>query len=206
MVPLSQSNQHPIHCSQCDHDTNSLPICSQCGRILDLPESLNFFEILSTEPHWILNRVELKKRFLTLSALVHPDRFEALGPPSNAYALRWSTALNRAYQTLRNSDECTRYFLSLMGLAPDKAGAAIPADLAEAYFDVQDGSRDSMVAFGVTLENEVGLIEIASLAAADRWTQSPDPQILIQVLKNFTRKRFLQSMKNDLNKHLELKR
>src|SRR3989338_6185923 len=101
----------PERCARCQNDSVALPTCSQCQRLLDIPLGLNHFQVMGLLPHWLIDEGQLRDRFLSLTSEVHPDRFEAAGFPDSAYALRWTTALNRAYAVLRHRLDRTRYFL-----------------------------------------------------------------------------------------------
>ena len=172
--------------------------------LIDLPEGLSHFEVLSLSPHWRIDPDTLKKKFLELSALVHPDRYDALGPPESLYALRWSTAVNRAYQTLRDPEECTRYFLKVNGVDTDKIQGGTPTDLAEEYFEAQDGPQPQLISFRNRLEDQLKTCEATSQSLAKQWPSPNDRRILSELKDNFVRSRYIRSMLTDLNKHLEV--
>lgn len=151
--------------------------------------------------HWQMDSASLKKRFLELTAQVHPDRFDANGPPQSHYALRWSIAVNRAYQTLRDPEERTRYFLKLQGLDTDLGHT--PTDLAEEYFDVQEGPRSQLVEFRTRLEKVLAECESTSEQLSKYWPGPEGQKVLTDLHANFVRSRYIRSMLNDLEKKLE---
>lgn len=153
-------------------------------------------------PAWVIDETDLKSRFLRLAALVHPDRYEVAGPPDSVNALRWATALNRAYQTLRDPGERTAYFLEINGFRISEKGTPVPTDLAEAYFDAQDGDDSVLSAFKSRLEELLSESEEMWLALGRKWNGS-GIEILDALLKNTIRIRYLKSMLNDLNSRRE---
>lgn len=205
---LSNSNRPIFACSRCETKGESFPLCSGCHRILDLSDPLNYFELFSLAPHWRINSEELRRQFLELSGLTHPDRYEALGPPDKGYALRWSTAVNRAYQTLRDPEARTRYFLLIRGCDPDKAspmGTAEIADFAERYFEAQDGPPERLLEFKAILDKELSECEKTTNGLATQWKGAGDLQTISLLADNFRRSRTFQSMLVDLQKQLESK-
>ncbi|MFM8313403.1 MAG: hypothetical protein ACKOA8_03890, partial [Deltaproteobacteria bacterium] len=86
-----------------------------------------------------LDESALRSKYYELSKQLHPDRFSNAPHPAPQYALRWTTALNRAYQCLKNKSERTLYLIEkCLPKSTTAAKKAIPTDLAEAYFEIQD--------------------------------------------------------------------
>lgn len=78
---------------------------------------------------------ELKQKFLTLSAKVHPDRFHQAAEPERNEADTRYAELNRAYQTLSSSRDRLRHLLALeRGKAPEDIQQT-PADLMDLFFE-----------------------------------------------------------------------
>ncbi len=128
-------------CDRCGSESRALPFCA-CGALKDLPGGVSHFAVLGFPESWRLDENTLRERFYELSKKTHPDRYGQAAPQDAMHALRWSTAVNRAYQTLREPEKRARYLLELKGKADKKD--AIPFDLAETYFEIQD-SEDPKV-------------------------------------------------------------
>ena len=87
----------------------------------------------------LLDEKELRAKFHERSWKLHPDRYATAQPPEPFFAQRWATALNKAFQTLREREELAMYVVETFGtpeLAASKAN--VPSELAERYFDLQD--------------------------------------------------------------------
>jgi DnaJ-domain-containing protein 1 len=96
----------------------------------------DFFVILD-EPHrpW-LDPDLLKKKFLNLSAEVHPDRVHSASEEEKRSADRRYAELNQAYNHLRRPKERLQHLLELeTGNKPAQV-QQIPADLMEFFVDV----------------------------------------------------------------------
>ncbi|KAI8817225.1 HSCB C-terminal oligomerization domain-containing protein [Fimicolochytrium jonesii] len=65
----------------------------------------------------------LKKRFLELQRVVHPDGFAGKSKTERLCAAQQSTFINKAYQTLRDPLARAKYLLSLHGIAVDSEAA-----------------------------------------------------------------------------------
>jgi DnaJ-domain-containing protein 1 len=96
----------------------------------------DFFALLA-EPHrpW-LDQDLLKKKFLNLSAEVHPDRVHSAGEVEKRSAEHRYAELNEAYNHLRRHKERLQHLLELeTGVKPAQV-QQIPADLTEFFVDV----------------------------------------------------------------------
>lgn len=92
--------------------------------LFDLPERLE------------LDREDLDARYHALARAHHPDRFAARGPEAQAEAAERMELVNRAYRTLKDPFERTRYVLAAHGA--DLSRAQVPAALAEEYFELRE--------------------------------------------------------------------
>lgn len=210
----SQCNQPKSVCWKCGADALTLPMCAtcgDCGALQDLPDSLDHFTILGVPRTLQIEDSMIRERFYELSKTLHPDRFVNSSASEQASSLRWTTALNRAHQCLRDRIARSRYLLEIHGVSPDKNPGQPPLDLAEAYFEHQEllesGGTDSMRLFETGLkhkleDNERQWHEIALL-----WAGQEDKKSLLDGLKhNIVTHRFLTSMQSDLEKKFGKKR
>ena len=160
VVVVLHSPSKTIKCWSCTQQTTPLLFCESCQSILDYPVdlSLSHFDIFKITEHLLIDETELRTKFYHLSKQVHPDRFTMAVHPAPLYALRWSTALNRAYQTLKNPQDRTHLVIErYIGHSDALAKAAIPTDLAESYFEIQDllseGQVEPILNFNKELES-----------------------------------------------------
>lgn len=133
----------------------------------------------------------LRDAFYSLSRKLHPDRFALAPEEVQARALRWTTALNRAYQALRDPDLRSRYLLDLHGSA--ESGVHVPAELAEAYFEAED-----LGAFREALLARLSEAESDWRRLASEWSV----ERVAELREIVDRKRYLSSMLKDLEAKL----
>lgn len=80
-----------------------LIICQDCGQLRSALTSFNYFDLLvKGKKSFDLNLPRLKKVYLSLQMLLHPDRFSDQNVDIAAKAAFWSAFVNKAYETLRN--------------------------------------------------------------------------------------------------------
>ena len=111
---------------------------SPSNTLQPLPSGLNYFEVLGVPSRLVLDLDTLSQRYYELARKYHPDRYSMQPAPIPQYALQWTTALNRAFQTLKDPISRTEYVIELSGASTAEKSAKVPLDLAEAYFELQD--------------------------------------------------------------------
>ena len=121
-------------------------VCPRCGAPQPVSPGDDYFSLLGVERGFRQDAGELERRFYDISRTLHPDRFAA-GPDSKwkVISVERMSAVNRAYQTLTKADRLREYLLELEGVtkaskaaAGEKGKAALPAELAEEWFELQD--------------------------------------------------------------------
>ena len=82
---------------------------------------MNYFEIFSLEEKFTINVDQLAERFQTIQKSIHPDRFTHASSQEKSIAVKKSTAVNDAYQTLKNPIKRAEYLLKMRGIEiPDE--------------------------------------------------------------------------------------
>lgn len=183
------------------------PVCPACGSLVDLPENLSHFEVLGISENLKLDAQFLRDQFYSLSKRTHPDRYATKDARSALAAARWSTAVNRAYQTLKNPESRALYLLERANLPNQQSG--VPLELAETYFELQDllaepGGQESLSRFDKEISKKLTELENQWPVLEAEWEKTEDKKkILEEVAKHFTLRRFLHSMLSDLRKKAE---
>ncbi|MGE0707851.1 MAG: Fe-S protein assembly co-chaperone HscB [Planctomycetota bacterium] len=91
-------------------------LCEGCGELLrDPPGGLSPFARFGLAPAFALDEAELERRYLDLSRRLHPDRALRRGAAQQTRALLLSSALNEAYQVLRDPRRRAEALLRLEG-------------------------------------------------------------------------------------------
>ncbi|MCO4799768.1 MAG: co-chaperone HscB [Colwelliaceae bacterium] len=77
---------------------------------------MNYFEIFGLEEKFSVDLDQLTERFQAIQKSVHPDRFAHASSQEQLLAVKKSTAVNDAYQTLKKPIKRAEYILSLRGV------------------------------------------------------------------------------------------
>ncbi len=78
-----------------------------------VPSSVNYFELFQLPAEFSLDLVDLKKRYLRLQSVVHPDKQAHRSDRERRLALQHATQINDAYQTLKSPLLRAKYLLEL---------------------------------------------------------------------------------------------
>ncbi|HEY9854124.1 MAG TPA: Fe-S protein assembly co-chaperone HscB, partial [Stenomitos sp.] len=101
-----------------------------------MPGEPSYFDLFDLPERLELDRQDLDARYHALARAHHPDRFVTKGPAAQSEAAERMERINRAYRTLKDPWERTRYVLSAHGA--DLSRAQVPVALAEEYFEIQE--------------------------------------------------------------------
>jgi DnaJ-domain-containing protein 1 len=94
---------------------------------------MDYFTLLGFDRTPWLDPADVHKRFLELSAAVHPDRVHHLGAAEKAEANRRFAELNKAATTLKDHKERLHHLIALETGATPAATQNIPNDLIELF-------------------------------------------------------------------------
>lgn len=209
-VVVLHSQSKKINCWKCVQETLAGVFCEHCQAILDIPADSppSPFEILDLKETLLINEEELRAKFYVLSKKLHPDRFATSPPPAPQYALRWTTALNRAYKTLKSKEERTQWFIEKhLGTSSGEKKSAIPTDLAETYFEIQDllseGNLEPLLVFKTELESQLSKSQAQWAELAIRFDAAQEKLPVAQALRaHKNREKYLRSMLSDLERRM----
>lgn len=196
----SPSNSY--ECTKCSKISETIPCCSHCKVILEPTSQPSFFALFGLQPCLTLDANQLQKKYYDLSKLSHPDKFGLEDSIERQWALRWSTWINKGYQTLRDSDSRIEYLLSLFGKYPGNFPKTPPKDLVEMYFELQEllveGDLSPLNAFLVKLDQEEKRVETQWTDLQKRWSESIHKEAFIEEITNLlVLQKYLNSMKSD---------
>lgn len=165
----------------------------------------DYFSIFDLKPQLQIDSDALQKKFYELSKKYHPDRYVAAGTREAGFALRWSTLVNKAYQTLRDDHLRSLYLLELYHVPEDKT-SAVPLDLAETYFELQEAlaenNREPLVRFKSELEAKTSHLRKEWQNLANQWPSTGSEIVLKKLQTLLNEQRYLKSMLADVEKKL----
>lgn len=131
----------------------------------------DYFSVLAEPRRPWLDPESLKKKFLTLSAAVHPDRVHNSGEEEKNAAQRRYTELNQAYNHLRNPKERLQHLLELeTGTKPQQV-QEVPADLMEFFFQVGQLFKQTDLFLAEKAKTSSPLLQVQLFETAQDWTE-----------------------------------
>ncbi len=77
---------------------------------------VNYFQLFGLEVQFTIDLTRLSTLYQTLQKKVHPDRFAHASSQEQMLAVKKSTLINDAYQTLKNPLKRAQYLLELRGV------------------------------------------------------------------------------------------
>lgn len=101
--------------------------CSTCGAVQG-PGSVDHFSRLGLKPTYEIDMDELERQYFGFQRRLHPDRFAAKSPKERALSQQQATALNEAYETLKDPLKRAAYLLGLLGRKVDLTACGTISD------------------------------------------------------------------------------
>jgi molecular chaperone HscB len=141
--------------------------CSTCGAVQP-PGNTDHFTRLGLRRSYALDPAELDRQYFGFQRRLHPDRFAMRTPKERALSQQQATALNEAYEALKDPLKRAAYLLRLAGRTVDIEQAATVADpellmeameMREALADAD--TLDEVAVLAAQAETEVSLCETA---------------------------------------------
>ena len=209
-----------VQCPSCARPQEPCLVCPDCGS--PIGAELDSFAALGLPRRLAIDPPQLERIYHELGRRLHPDRFASSSEPVRQASLRATALLTRSYRTLRDPVSRGLYWLELNGEKLAENNKAVPSEIADLVFEVQeqlaelrqaaaaDGaeSRDLAERIGARLE-ELN----ASMSAAQReldrnftdWDQGKaDRSALISELKaTLSRIAYLRTLIRDVDRELE---
>src|SRR5437870_4494910 len=101
MNTVPTSAEAPLVCWNCHERTLGTVFCSSCGKLLELPQGIDYFALFEMPRRLWIDMSSLEQKFLQLSWKLHPDNFVNASEQERELSLERSSELNDAYRTLR---------------------------------------------------------------------------------------------------------
>jgi molecular chaperone HscB len=128
-----------LECPHCHQKVGAAEFCSNCKKILPVPETESLYEVLGMDRETlVIDLADLERRFFELSKKFHPDRFASKSPEEVQISHDRSSAINNAYRTLKNPISRAKYFVEKELGSIEEKSASVPMDMADMFFEVQD--------------------------------------------------------------------
>ncbi len=166
MTPVPTSAQPPLVCWNCHERTLGTHFCSSCGKLLQLPQGIDYFALFEMQRKLWIEMSQLEQKFLQLSWKLHPDNFVNATEQERELSLKRSSELNDAYRTLRDPVARVEYLLAIEGERKEgEKKQQAPPELLEEVFELNE-SLDELREARTSGEDLAGLK--ARLEAAEK--------------------------------------
>jgi molecular chaperone HscB len=218
----------PLVCWSCHERTLGTHFCASCGKLLQSPRQLDYFELFEMPRKLWIEMNGLEQKFLQLSWKLHPDNFVNASEEERELSLRRSSELNDAYRVLREPVARVEYLLGLEGKRKEgEHKQQAPPELLEEVFELNeslDELREAKTAggdlgslrarleaaqknFGEKLAEVDSELQIAARqwdAAIDARASDADRDaIMVRLNELLNRRSYIRNLVTNVQKELE---
>jgi molecular chaperone HscB len=138
-TPFKSMVDPPLVCWSCHERALGTHFCSSCGKLLQLPKQIDYFELFEMPRKLWIEMGSLEQKFLQLSWKLHPDNFVNATPQEQELSLKRSSELNDAYRVLRDPIARVEYLLGLEGMRKEgEHKQQAPPELLEEVFELNE--------------------------------------------------------------------
>jgi molecular chaperone HscB len=135
----STTTNPPLVCWNCHERTLGTHFCSGCGKLLQLPQAVDYFALFEMPRELWIEMSGLEQKFLHLSWKLHPDNFVNATETERELSLKRSSELNDAYRTLRDPVGRVEYLLGIEGARKEgEHKQQAPPELLEEVFELNE--------------------------------------------------------------------
>ncbi|CAO3613661.1 unnamed protein product [Cunninghamella blakesleeana] len=167
-------------CWKCDHLASRAAVSCEnvdCGAIQPTVPELNFYELLKAgtgenkiTPTFDIELGPLKRQFLKLQQVAHPDSYSNATEREHKYAEIQSSLLNKAYHTLKDPLARAQYLLAQKGVEIDESESlhnpALLMEVMEVREELEEATTNDDVEI-IKNENDEKIKEtVANLSSA----------------------------------------
>jgi molecular chaperone HscB len=139
MTAPAASTNPPLVCWSCHERTLGTHFCSSCGKLQQIPQSLDYFSIFELPKKLWIEMDSLERKFLQLSWKLHPDNFVNASETERELSLKQSSELNDAYRVLRDPVARVEYLLNIEGMRKEgEHKQQAPPELLEEVFELNE--------------------------------------------------------------------
>src|SRR6266850_3486924 len=139
MTAPSTAMNPPLICWNCHERTLGTHFCSRCGKLLQLPQAVDYFTLFEMPRKLWIEMSGLEQKFLRLSWKLHPDNFVNATERERELSLKHSSEVNDAYRTLRDPVSRVEYLLGIEGTRKEgEHKQQAPPELLEEVFELNE--------------------------------------------------------------------
>jgi molecular chaperone HscB len=139
MTASPSTTNPPLVCWNCHERTLGTHFCSSCGKLLQLPQAVDYFALFEMSRKLWIEMGALEQKFLQLSWKLHPDNYVNATEQERDLSLKRSSELNDAYRTLRDPIARVEYLLAIEGARKEgEKKQQAPPELLEEVFELNE--------------------------------------------------------------------
>jgi molecular chaperone HscB len=221
----STTTNPPLVCWNCHERTLGTHFCSGCGKLQQIPQSLDYFALFEMPKELWIEMDSLEKKFLQLSWKLHPDNFVNATELERELSLKRSSELNDAYRTLRDPVGRVEYLLGIEGARKEgEHKQQAPPELLEEVFELNeslDELREAKVSGGdlaalksrlefadKSFQEKLGEVDAQLQAAAREWDaalqadSATRKKIMAQLNELLNRRSYIRNLVTNVQKEL----
>jgi molecular chaperone HscB len=227
MTASTTSTNSPLVCWSCHERSLGTHFCSSCGKLQQIPQSVDYFSIFELPKKLWIEMGSLEKKFLQLSWKLHPDNFVNASETERELSLKQSSELNDAYRVLRDPVARVEYLLGIEGMRKEgEHKQQAPPELLEEVFELNeslDELREAKAAAGdltalkarlVTAEKnfqeKLGEVDAQLQTTAREWDAAVDASseevsrktIMSRMNEHLNRRAYIRNLVTNVQKEL----
>jgi molecular chaperone HscB len=225
MSTVPTSTNPPLVCWNCHERTLGTHFCSGCGKLLQLPQAVDYFALFEMPRKLWIEMSGLEQKFLQLSWKLHPDNFVNATETERELSLKRSSELNDAYRTLRDPVGRVEYLLAIEGARKEgEHRQQAPPELLEEVFELNESldelrgakaSGDDLSALKSRLEaaeknfqGKLGEVDAQLQSAAREWDAALQgdaatrKKIMAQLNELLNRRSYIRNLVTNVQKEL----
>lgn len=206
---------HAHECWHCGAKDAASLFCRYCNA-LQAPTP-DYYEFFGLPRALALDASDLKKRFYSLSRLLHPDRYTKRSDQERRFSLEASSILNDAYRVLRDPIQRAEYVLRQEGLpTSDQRNRDVPPELLEEVFELnmaldelRGGDLDVLPQLDAMRGNFLDMLAALDSGLEEifrRHDSAPDEEArrdsLAEIRAALNRRRYIENLVREVDKQL----
>ncbi|MGA2813807.1 MAG: Fe-S protein assembly co-chaperone HscB [Candidatus Acidiferrum sp.] len=193
MSTPSTTTNPPLVCWSCHERALGTHFCASCGKLQQIPQSLDYFALFELPKKLWIEMGGLEKKFLQLSWKLHPDNFVNASETERELSLKRSSEVNDAYRVLRDPVARVEYLLAIEGARKEgEHKQQAPPELLEEVFELNESldelraaksAREDLAALKVRLqgaannfEEKLKAVDSQLFLAAKQWDAAIDAE------------------------------
>src|SRR5216684_2370553 len=205
-------------CPSCGRPQKTGLLCAECGAPLEA--ELDYFAALGLPRLLTIDLAELERTYHELGRRIHPDRFANQPAAVRAASLKGTALLTRSYRTLRGPVARGLYWLELHGQKLAENNKAVPPELAELVFEVQEqlaelreageGRNELVEEVRQRRADVQQLMNAAHIELQENFEQwssairsSDDASLIVDLKKTLSKIAYLRTLLRDTDRELE---